>query len=124
MDFVLFSFILIVAFGAVQGNNLNFDLRFSPISTKELCNRQWMFFQDNLDRNVLWARKMRDAWGNIPSGIFSGNVYDFGSFDQCLNFEHYNEVSGEIIGQHCTLLIPFDRDDPTTMSRMTVPSLA
>jgi hypothetical protein len=51
-----------------------------------------------------------DAWGKIPSGIFSGNLYDFGSFDQCLRFEHdpENQGIGRIEGQHCTLMIPIN----------------
>lgn len=26
---------------------------------------------------------MYDSWGHFPSGILSGNVYDFGYFDEC-----------------------------------------
>lgn len=33
-----------------------------------------------------------DSWGKIPSGISSGNKYDFGAFSQCFNIWRENEV--------------------------------
>lgn len=30
---------------------------------------------------------MFDSWGNAPSGILSGNVYNLGSFDGCVEVE-------------------------------------
>lgn len=30
---------------------------------------------------------MLDASAKIPNGIFKGNLYDFGSFEECLDFE-------------------------------------
>lgn len=38
-----------------------------------------------------------DSWGNTPSGILSGNVYNLGSFDAC------SEV--EMSTQYCLLQI-------------------
>lgn len=35
---------------------------------------------------------MFDSWGKIPSGISSGNKYDFGAFSQCFNIWRENEV--------------------------------
>lgn len=99
-----------------------FDLRLQPSSSSELCNRQLEIFQKDLDNNVKWARQMRDAWGHIQSGIFSGNLYDFGNFDQCINFEHYSRETGEILGQHCTLMIPYDRDQLNVIAKITTPN--
>lgn len=65
------------------------------------------FINESLAQNLPWARRMRDAWGNVPSGIFSGNLFDFGSFDQCVEIRQPTEV-GEIVGQHCTVMLPFD----------------
>lgn len=101
---------------------LYFDLRLQPTSSNQLCNRQLESFQRSLDNNIKWARQMRDAWGHIPSGIFSGNLYDFGNFDQCINFEHYSEETGEILGQHCTLMIPYDRDQLNVRAKITTPN--
>jgi hypothetical protein len=57
-----------------------------------------------------------DSWGSFPSGIYSGNLYDFGSFDQCLKFEHDTNTTnlGVIEGQHCTLMIPFEHQHNKT----------
>lgn len=91
--------------------NKTFDIKFDNVGSSELCDVQLSYFQKRLDQSVLWARQLRDAWGNIPAGIFSGNLFDFGNFDQCINFKYNSEAVGEIIGQHCTLIIPFDLHD-------------
>lgn len=31
-----------------------------------------------------------DSWGKIPSGILSGNNYDFGAFSQCFDIMREN----------------------------------
>lgn len=77
------------------------------MQSNDLCNKQLIHFEESFELN---ERKMRDAWGKTPSGMFSGNLYDFGNFDQCIEVKHYSENVGEISGQHCTLMIPFDRD--------------
>lgn len=106
---VLVSFVFI---NSVWGNiELNKNITSKTSTAEELCNQQLNHFRENLDRKVLWARKLRDSWGNVPSGIISGNLYDFGSFDQCINFKHQSTEVGDILGQHCTLLIPYDRND-------------
>ena len=88
----------------------------------ELCVSHLNYFQDNLDSKVLWARKFRDSWGEFPSGVFTGNVYDFGNFDQCVKFNHYSNEVGEILGQHCTLMIQYDLDgDSALMARFMMP---
>lgn len=99
----------------------SFDLDLRPNSSSELCNQQLELFQEGLDRNEIWARKLKDAWGRVPSGIFSGNVFDFGNFDQCINFEHQTIETGKILGQHCTVRIPFEREQHT-MARITAPT--
>lgn len=74
-------------------------------------------------RCCVWARKLRDSWGNLPSGIFSGNFYDFGNFDQCINFRYDSNKVGMISGQHCTLMVPFDRSaNNRRMSRFVMPT--
>lgn len=80
-------------------------------SFDDTCEKQFLHYEIKLDERSFWARQMRDSWGNLPSGIFSGNLYDFGSFDQCINFKHETKEVGKILGQHCTLLIPFDFED-------------
>lgn len=103
---------------------LNFDTSFTlkSNSTEELCNVQVKYFQDSLELNVPWARKLRDAWGNIPSGIFSGNIYDLGNFDQCVELEHYSDLYGEIVGQHCIMMIPYDKAQSSRTAKISTPS--
>lgn len=46
---------------------------------------------------------MYDAWGTRPHGIYSGNVVDFGNFEQCYNFVHHHPLHGRIQGQNCVI---------------------
>lgn len=48
---------------------------------------------------------MFDAWAKIQSGFESGNVNNFGSFDQCLAIEHRYKPGehGVMRGQHCQI---------------------
>lgn len=76
---------------------------------EDLCTLQLKNFHDSLVRNELWAREIRDSWGSFEvSGRFSGNIYDFGNFDQCVDFRYETFGYGEIVGQYCTVLVPHD----------------
>lgn len=60
-------------------------------------------------KNFVFSLKIvLDSWGKFPSGIFSGNAYDFGAFSQCLNLErngqHYST-------QYCLATITFTMKD-------------
>lgn len=44
---------------------------------------------------------MIDAWGKLPSGILSGNLYEIGNFDQCLEIDHSTKNFGQLNGQYC-----------------------
>lgn len=117
---VLFCFFLVRCHGFIPDNvevfsetsesifDYRFDIKFKPESTSHLCNIQLKHFQEGIDKHEFWARKMRDAWGNFPSGIFVGSNFDFGNFDECINLKFNTEEAGEVSGQHCTLLIPFE----------------
>lgn len=117
------SFILIFYFTSVaaQQQYKYFGLDFHQLASSDLCSRQLKYFQTSLDQNARWARLMHDAWGSIPSGIFSGNLFDFGNFDQCVNLQHESSV-GEILGQHCTLMIPFNLEQPDGQLKFMPPS--
>lgn len=107
-----------VKFKEIKVLNFGPDFRLKIDSNNDLCNLQLKYFQESLNKNILWARKMRDAWGNVPSGRFSGNIFDFGNFDQCLSFQHLSENFGKIVGQHCSLIIPAERVEQTQMARI------
>lgn len=48
-----------------------------------------------------------DAWGQTPSGILTGNLYDLGAFSQCLHIKR-NE---KIYTQYCMVHVIFDLED-------------
>lgn len=93
-------------------------------SSEGLCDVQVKYFQDSLEQNEIWARWMRDSWGAIPSGIYSGNLYDLGNFDQCVNLQHSSELYGDIVGQHCIMTVPFDREQDGNLAKISTPSRA
>lgn len=100
---------------------LDFNFNFSTIISNDLCNSHLAASQDSLERNVLWARKIRDSWGKVPSGLFSGNYFDLGNFDQCIDVRYVADDVGEITGQHCTLMIPYDLER-NTETKLAAPS--
>lgn len=99
----------------------SFDLEFEPNSSIKLCNDQLTYFQESLDKNLMWARVMRDSWGNFPSGVYSGNFFDIGNYDQCIGVSHQSDRFGEVKGQHCTLMIPYDS---AVMGKISAPTLS
>lgn len=108
---------------SVTEPKLHFDFHFDTSSniSKEVCNSQLTAYQYGLEQNVLWAQTMRDAWGNVPSGLLSGNYFDLGNFDQCIDASYYSSEVGEIAGQHCTLMIPYSLN-VNMASKLTAPS--
>lgn len=101
----------------------NFDLKFEPNSSIKLCNDQLTYFQESLDKSAMWAKVMRDSWGNFPSGVYSGNFFDIGNFDQCIGVSHQSDHLGKVKGQHCTLMIPYERDS-AVMGKISAPTLS
>jgi hypothetical protein len=80
-----------------------------------LCAKQVMLLVGSYQRKDLWALKVFDAWGKSQSGLFSGNLINFGHYEQCLEIEHkFNDTSvGTFNGQHCMV---FFKDSPETLS--------
>jgi len=53
-----------------------------------------------------WAFRMLDASGKPPSGILEGTLFDFGSFDQCLNIDvpmGDNSGTKDFVGKYCLM---------------------
>lgn len=88
---------------------LNFeDFNIEASSVSYPCSVQLSQIAEKGTSRDLWARKMRDSWGGVPSGVYSANAFDFGNYDQCVNIDE-NTSLGRIVGQHCLLSIPFER---------------
>lgn len=53
--------------------------------------------------------KVIDSWGKIPAGILSGNFYEFGNFDQCLQIAHITNSSiNSFYPQYCLSTVTID----------------
>lgn len=107
MIFYLVLFQLIFSF--VHSQSEVFDnLKANFLQSDLLCDAQLKYVDENFAQGALWARIMQDSWGRLPSGIFSGNLYDFGNYDQCIHLTHFSEAHGVIHGQHCTIVFQHD----------------
>ncbi|XP_028032780.1 nose resistant to fluoxetine protein 6-like [Bombyx mandarina] len=72
------------------------------LDSKE-CQRQLDFLS-----NRSLGLSFIDASAKIPSGILTGNVNDFGDYDECLGIHDYVEGM-ELQGKYCTVLVPWDQ---------------
>lgn len=61
-----------------------------------------------ISRNYfLFSESVLDSWGRIPSGILSGNLYDFGDFRRCFHLDRNGETYPT---QYCVgkIIVDFD----------------
>lgn len=68
----------------------------------DVCHEQMDLLVESFNKRMLWALKVFDAWGKIQSGLFSGNLVNFGHYDQCIGVSHKYE-QGLFLGQHCMI---------------------
>jgi hypothetical protein len=73
-----------------------------------LCETQLKYIDENFIRGAVWARRMRDCFGKFPSGVYSENYNDFGSFDQCIDFRHSSATVGDFNGQYCLVFFLYE----------------
>ncbi|XP_075234133.1 nose resistant to fluoxetine protein 6-like [Lycorma delicatula] len=71
----------------------------------ELCKKHVRLYKEHLKNNTLWAVQMLDSSTLSPSGILSGDNYQLGHFDQCLdirvNLDSENSNGDLINGKYC-----------------------
>ncbi|EFN89881.1 O-acyltransferase like protein [Harpegnathos saltator] len=70
------------------------------------CKRHSDIFHQELAKFTLWALKMYDATAKVPSGLLSGNVNQFGDFDECVGVEGKDGIRG----QYCLAYLKLDVD--------------
>ncbi|XP_058814438.1 nose resistant to fluoxetine protein 6-like [Topomyia yanbarensis] len=99
---VLFSYCLIVE---CSGSNVMWN--------NALCDAQLQATLVGLTDKDPWALEFFDAWGNWPSGQFSGNQYDFGNYDQCRSYYYDHLEVGAIRGRYCMVVLPRQSDNLT-----------
>lgn len=71
----------------------------------EVCEKQVSLLVGGYQRKELWAMKVFDAWGRSQSGLFSGNLINFGHYEQCIEMRHEFSDKGDGVfqGQHCMI---------------------
>ncbi|EDW38986.1 GL13843 [Drosophila persimilis] len=81
------------------------DLFQSRIPSQDdlLCIADMTEFMLALTSGKLWALRMIDAWGSIPSGLLYGNIVHLGNFDECIKISNEITSSHSINGKYCFL---------------------
>ncbi|XP_034664724.1 nose resistant to fluoxetine protein 6-like [Drosophila subobscura] len=77
-----------------------------PSQEDLLCLADMAQFMQALTAGQLWALKMIDAWGSIPSGLLYGNAFHLGNFDECVKISKEVTSSHRISGKYCFLIVP------------------
>lgn len=77
-----------------------------------------------------------DAWGKLPSAVFSGNSFEFGGFSECFHIEKDQQIyntkycMGNLIANVDALSNPYSaamnppmtfEEDPTFQARIALP---
>ncbi|XP_055304016.1 uncharacterized protein LOC129569308 [Sitodiplosis mosellana] len=78
------------------------------------CFKELAAIQKGLKNHEEWAMKILDSWGKIPSGILSGNFYEFGDFSQCLNIKRNGTLYKT---QYCMGQLALNMDTSTLVPR-------
>ncbi|KYB27755.1 nose resistant to fluoxetine protein 6 [Tribolium castaneum] len=73
------------------------------------CGQDLKLFISALRKRELWALKMFDASAKPGPGIFKGNVFLVGDYEQCLGIKE--SVKGhEIVGKYCNVVFKPNKD--------------
>jgi hypothetical protein len=110
MNFRSLSICIVILFGGFfrSANVSHLEESTSKIKflkDDELCEKQIALLVAGYQRKDSWALKIYDSWGKLQSGIISGNLVNFGHYEQCLAVRHdfEDEYSGIFLGQHCMI---------------------
>ncbi|RZF47021.1 hypothetical protein LSTR_LSTR013812 [Laodelphax striatellus] len=83
----------------------------------EICRGDSRIYSDGIENYEVWALKMLDASGKVPSGLLNGHYMDLGNYEECMNIA--DEAPYDI--NYCmvvmrnltkTLKTPIDWDSP------------
>ena len=87
----------------------------------KVCYEQMELLVESFNKRMLWALKVFDAWGKIQSGLYSGNLINFGHYDQCIGVS-YKYDQGLFLGQHCMIFYKSSPED-YVLKESTFPDL-
>ncbi|KAH8354694.1 hypothetical protein KR084_002745 [Drosophila pseudotakahashii] len=71
-----------------------------------VCLADLSKFMEGLSSAQLWALKMIDSWGSIPSGYLFGNLVDLGNYEECLRVDSAISETHSIKGKYCFMELP------------------
>ncbi|XP_034654274.1 LOW QUALITY PROTEIN: uncharacterized protein LOC117892263 [Drosophila subobscura] len=80
---------------------MNQDNRALPSAQDLECLADLTLLTQNLGSAKIWALRMIDSWGSLPSGVLYGNLRDLGNYDECLNVDHVVSTSHSVRGKYC-----------------------
>jgi hypothetical protein len=109
MNFCSLSICIVILFGFFRSANVSHSEKSTPkikfLKNDELCEKQIALLVAGYQRKDPWALKIYDSWGKSQSGMISGNLVNFGHFEQCLAVRHdfEDENFGTFLGQHCMI---------------------
>ncbi|KAL4143277.1 hypothetical protein QTP88_005628 [Uroleucon formosanum] len=61
----------------------------------EACRRQSTMYKEHLSNHTSWAVRMQESWDRYPVGLLSGNTYQMGVYDECVDIQY------PVKGQYC-----------------------
>ncbi|KAH8280696.1 hypothetical protein KR054_000040, partial [Drosophila jambulina] len=77
------------------------DLQRLPTAENLKCLGDLTLLSNDLKSLKMWALKMIDSWGSVPSGILTGNLIDLGNYDECLRIDHAVTNGHSVKGKYC-----------------------
>ncbi|KAF0752063.1 nose resistant to fluoxetine protein 6-like isoform X1, partial [Aphis craccivora] len=49
------------------------------------CRRQTAVYERDLRNHTSWAVRMQESWNRYPVGLLTGNTYQMGDYDECVD---------------------------------------
>uniref|UniRef100_A0A182P7U7 Nose resistant-to-fluoxetine protein N-terminal domain-containing protein n=1 Tax=Anopheles epiroticus TaxID=199890 RepID=A0A182P7U7_9DIPT len=80
-----------------------------PLRNGSQCERQLVALVAGVQAKEFWTVKLLDSWGKWPAGIFAGNMYELGHYDECVDLRHSYGPPGSpstLQGRYCMLTVP------------------
>ncbi|XP_017128893.1 nose resistant to fluoxetine protein 6 [Drosophila elegans] len=90
---------------AFAGHFQDVELNETSLFDTRVPTQEDLLCLSDLTAVMMGLESVLDSWGSIPSGLFTGNVYDLGNFDECLNIIKEVSQGRTIQGKYCFLSV-------------------